>query len=524
MAGGAPRGRLRRVGGRGGPGSEHEGGGAAGVGAGARGRRVDRARLGVSEGGYGNRRRALTQQVVWAEEYARARAPGAGRAHRGEPARAHADRVRGRGAAAAVPAGHRPGRGAVVPGLQRAGRRVRPRRGADGGGPGRCRRIASAGRRSGRRWPRRPTGASCWRGRIRRRGGTAGCRSCWCRWTSRGVSRCGRSGRCRGRRVQRGVLRRRGARGACGRAARARAGGWPWGCSRVERGVSTLVQQIGFAAELDEVVAGRGALRCAAAIRSLRDRLVRQWAELRVMRWNALRTLGAAGDAGRPECGQAAVGRLASAARGAGDAGAGRARRRSGPATGRPQAPYELDALQRLFLFTRADTIYGGSDEIQRNIIAERVLGLPRVERTMRGVIFDGKQPQVVDDLEVRDPGPGEVLVGDPRPPGCATAICRWSTGPFRSRCRWCWGMRARGWWRRWARASRMSAPGDHVALSTLANCGACAECDRGRPTMCRKAIGMPQTAVLGGAAAGCSSSPPTRRSRNGRSSRPCRR
>jgi hypothetical protein len=35
--------------------------------------------------------------------------------------------------------------------------------------------------------------------------------------------------------------------------------------------------------------------------------------------------------------------------------------------------------------------------------------------------------------------------------------------------------------------------PGDHVALSTLADCGTCAECDRGRPTMCRKATGVPQ-------------------------------
>ncbi|MEU2395788.1 acyl-CoA dehydrogenase family protein, partial [Streptomyces sp. NPDC007369] len=129
----------------------------------------------------------------------------------------------------------------------------------------------------------------------------------------------------------------------------------------------------------------------------LRDRLVRQWAELRTMRWNALRTLGTAaagagdgtggaggagGDAGAPSVAKLLwggwhrrLGELAVAVRGAAAT--------AGPAAWAPDLPYGpgLDEDQRLFLFTRADTIYGGSDEIQRDIIAERVLGLPREAR-----------------------------------------------------------------------------------------------------------------------------------------------
>ncbi|MFJ9537032.1 acyl-CoA dehydrogenase family protein [Streptomyces sp. NPDC101225] len=143
-----------------------------------------------------------------------------------------------------------------------------------------------------------------------------------------------------------------------------------------ERGVSTLAQQIGFAAELGRVVAAAVASG-AAADPVVRERLVRQWAELRAMRWNALRTLGSSGDAGAPSAAKLLwggwhqrLGELAVEARGAAAA--------VGPVDWSSSAPYELDASQHLFLFSRADTIYGGSDQVQRTIIAERVLGLPR--------------------------------------------------------------------------------------------------------------------------------------------------
>ncbi|MFC1433336.1 Zn-dependent alcohol dehydrogenase [Streptacidiphilus sp. N1-3] len=109
----------------------------------------------------------------------------------------------------------------------------------------------------------------------------------------------------------------------------------------------------------------------------------------------------------------------------------------------------------------------------------------------MKGVIFDGKEAQVVDDLEVRDPDVGEILVRI-----AAAGLCHSDlsvidgTIPFPVPV--VLGHEGAGTVEAVGPGVTHVHPGDHVALSTLANCGTCAECGRGRPTMCRKAIGRP--------------------------------
>ena len=144
-----------------------------------------------------------------------------------------------------------------------------------------------------------------------------------------------------------------------------------------ERGVSTLGQQMQFQNELDEVVRIAKA-NGAAQDPVLRQRIAQAWSGLRVLRYNSLRMLSGVQDGSlRPEATiyklawstwHVALGKLAM------DVLGPEAELLAG-------APYELTRLQALFLFTRADTLYGGSNEIQRNIIAERALGMPREAR-----------------------------------------------------------------------------------------------------------------------------------------------
>ncbi|MFE5919645.1 acyl-CoA dehydrogenase family protein [Streptomyces sp. NPDC056468] len=333
--------------------------------------------LGWTEHGYGNRRATLTQQVVWAEEYARSGAP-ARSGHIGEKLLAptlvaHGTEEQKARFLPAVAAGDElwcqgysePGAGSDL-----AGVRTKAELGPDG--------------------VYRVTGQKIWTSLAHE--------ADWCFVLARTDPESSRHhgltfllvpmdqpGRIEVRPIRQmtgtsdfNEVFFDGAHARVEHVVEGEGGGWRVAMSLLgfERGVSTLAQQVGFAAELARVV--RAAVESGAVEDPVvRERLERQWAELRVMRWNALRTLGRSGDAGAPSVAKLLwggwhqrLGELAVLVRGAA-AGVG-------PAEWSPSAPYELDEAQQLFLFSRADTIYGGSDQVQRTIIAERVLGLPR--------------------------------------------------------------------------------------------------------------------------------------------------
>lgn len=142
-----------------------------------------------------------------------------------------------------------------------------------------------------------------------------------------------------------------------------------------ERGASTLGQQLSFQNELRAVIdAAKRSGRARDPV--MRQRLADAWIGLAIMRYNALRVLSSGSELSREEMitklywatWHRRLGELAMEVLG----------EESQVLAG---APYETTPLQRLFLFTRSDTIYAGSNEIQKNLIGERALGLPREPR-----------------------------------------------------------------------------------------------------------------------------------------------
>ncbi|MEY3362033.1 MAG: hypothetical protein RL531_1752 [Actinomycetota bacterium] len=152
-------------------------------------------------------------------------------------------------------------------------------------------------------------------------------------------------------------------------------GGWrvAMGTLAFERGALTLGQQLTFMNEWREIVA-TAQRRGNVADPIVRQRLMRAWIELEIMKYTALRSISSLEDGTLTR--ETSISKLywATLHRELGNLAMDVLGPEAELADG---APYDLSLAQRIFLFTRSDTIYGGSNQIQRNVIGERALGLP---------------------------------------------------------------------------------------------------------------------------------------------------
>ena len=164
-----------------------------------------------------------------------------------------------------------------------------------------------------------------------------------------------------------------------------------------ERGTSATTSHRRFQKELDEIIrvaAGSGR----ASDPRVRQDLAKAWSKVKIMEINGFRSLSAVLRGDR-DPGVAALGAtnkifwseyhqavmdLAIDLLGMDGqilTGAGGDEFVPGYGRRRGQADYPVSALQASFFFSRSETIWGGAAEIQRNIVGERALGLPKEPR-----------------------------------------------------------------------------------------------------------------------------------------------
>jgi Zn-dependent alcohol dehydrogenase len=113
------------------------------------------------------------------------------------------------------------------------------------------------------------------------------------------------------------------------------------------------------------------------------------------------------------------------------------------------------------------------------------------VTDVMRGVVYTGEgRAEVTDDLDVDAPGPHDVLVRV-----VASGLCHTDQSVLDGTIPWpapaVLGHEGAGVVEVVGREVTLVAPGDHVVLSTIANCGWCRYCNTGHPTRCRTSIGV---------------------------------
>ncbi len=161
-----------------------------------------------------------------------------------------------------------------------------------------------------------------------------------------------------------------------------------------ERGTSATTSHRRFQKELDEII--KEARKNGASSDPLvRQRLAHAWSKVKIMEINGFRSLTAVLNKSK-DPGVAALGatnkmfwseyhqdvmKLAMDIRGmGGQVLTGGSDEEFIPGYGRRPAnqSYPADAMQSAFFFSRSETIWGGAAEIQRNIVGERVLGLPK--------------------------------------------------------------------------------------------------------------------------------------------------
>jgi alkylation response protein AidB-like acyl-CoA dehydrogenase len=159
-----------------------------------------------------------------------------------------------------------------------------------------------------------------------------------------------------------------------------------------ERGTSATTSHRRFQKELDQII-GLAQKNAKAADPLLRQGVARAWTKVKIMQINGLRSLtsvlksdgstaalGATNKMFWSEYHQEAM-QLAMDILGMdGQVLTGSAADEFVPGIGRRRGNpgYPVSPLQASFFFSRSESIWGGSAEIQRNIVGERVLGLPK--------------------------------------------------------------------------------------------------------------------------------------------------